>query len=419
MKVSIFKSFSNFFKKKSKKNYQRTVELNQLLDFLGLKDTKEDALSEATYFTCLKILSETMGKLPFKIMKETEEGGVTKFLGPMYRVIRYKPNPYMTATTFWSVVEFNRNHYGNAYVYIKDADTDTPTLWILPPGSVQIWYDNAKKLSDVSTLWYIYSCPEDGNIYKLTSEQVLHFKTSVSFDGGVTGIPVAAILESTVNGTAKAQNLLNRMYETGFVAKAVLQYTGDLNDDNVKRLVRGTEQYAMGAVSDAKSMIPIPLGYTLTPLNTKFTDAQFLELKRYSALQIAAAFGIKPNQINDYEKASYAAAEQQNLAFYVDTMLYIIKQYEEEVTYKLLTDKQISEGIYTKFNVSVMLRADLKTQLESLTKAVAGSIYTPDEARAFLDMHAMGCDELLCNGTMIPVKEAGKQYERNGEIPHE
>ena len=87
MKVSIFKSFSNFFKKKSKKNYQRTVELNQLLDFLGLKDTKEDALSEATYFTCLKILSETMGKLPFKVMKETEEGGVTKFLGPMYRVI--------------------------------------------------------------------------------------------------------------------------------------------------------------------------------------------------------------------------------------------------------------------------------------------------------------------------------------------
>lgn len=377
---------------------------------MGIDDTGEDSLSEATYFTCLKILSETMGKLPFKLMQETEAGGVTKVDSPLYRLIRYKPNPYMTATTFWSIVEFDRNHYGNAYCYIKDADTDFPTLWILPPDCIQVWYDDTKRLSDVNTLWYIYSCPEDGNIYKLTSEQVLHFKTSVSFDGGVTGVPVVAILERTVNGAEKAQNLLNKMYETGFIAKAVLQYTGDLNDENVKRLVRGTERYATGAVQDAQSMIPIPLGYTLTPLNTKFTDAQFLELKRYSALQIAAAFGIKPNQINDYEKASYAAAEQQNLAFYVDTMLYIIKQYEEEVTYKLLTDKQIMQGMYAKFNVSVMLRADLKTQLESLTKAVAGSIYTPDEARAFLDMHAMGCDELLCNGTMIPVKDAGKQY---------
>ena len=37
-------------------------------------------------------------------------------------------------------------------------------------------------------------------------------------------------------------------------------------------------------------------------------DAQFDEVRKHTALQIAAAFGIKPHQINDMEKSSYASA---------------------------------------------------------------------------------------------------------------
>lgn len=75
----------------------------------------------------------------------------------------------------------------------------------------------------------------------------------------------------------------------------------------------------------------------LTPLDIKLTDSQFFELKKYTALQIAAAFGVKPNQINDYSKSSYANSELQQLSFYVDTELFVIKQYEEEINYKMET----------------------------------------------------------------------------------
>ena len=40
--------------------------------------------------------------------------------------------------------------------------------------------------------------------------------------------------------------------------------------------------------------------YKRQPLDIKLSDSQFFELKKYTALQIAAAFGVKPNQINDY-----------------------------------------------------------------------------------------------------------------------
>uniref|UniRef100_UPI00359FB51C phage portal protein n=1 Tax=Jeotgalibaca porci TaxID=1868793 RepID=UPI00359FB51C len=205
-----------------------------------------------------------------------------------------------------------------------------------------------------------------------------------------------------------------KMYDNGFTAKAVLQYTGSLSDDNVKKFVKGIESYSKGDLSDEgiENIIPIPLGSTLQPLNVKLGDNQFIEVKQYSAIQIASAFGIKPNQIGDYTKSSYASAEAQQLSFYVETLLYILKHYEEEISYKLLSDNERNEdGLRFKFNVSVILRADLKTQIEMLSKAVNSFIYTPNEARNMLDFEDKdGGDQLLGNGASIPIQFAGSQY---------
>lgn len=391
---------------KQDKNYA----MQQLIDFLGLQGTKEDALSEATYFACLKVLSESVGKLPLKLLKHDKNGGVVTARGhPLYFALHDRPNPYMTSTTFWSTMEQNRNHYGDAYAWIKGAGTKT-SLWILPSNEVEIWYDDQKILSDVPDIFYIYS--HGGKLYKFSSEQIIHLKTSSSFDG-IKGIPVKEQLKTTVTGNIKAQKMLNQMYKSGFTAKAVVQYTADLSEENRKKFKEKIEDFAGSDLDDkeVKSIIPIPFGTNLTPLNIKLADNQFIEVKKYSALQIASAFGIKPNQIGDYEKSSYASSEAQQLSFYVDTMLYILKQYEEELNYKLLSREEIDNGYYFKFNVAVILRADLKTQIETLSQAVANFIYTPNEARALLDKPSLpGGDKLLGNGASIPVELAGSQY---------
>lgn len=388
----------------------KEIELNQLLNFLGIDDKNEKALSEATYFACLKVLSESVGKMPLKLLKHEENNGViTARRHNLYNILYSRPNPFMTSTSFWSTVEQNRNHYGNAYVYIKGAGKKT-SLWILPSNSVEVWYDNNKVLSDVEDIHYIYSI--GGKLYDFKSEEILHFKTSNTFDG-IKGISVREQLKMTIEGNIKSQKLLNKMYKNGFTAKAVVQYTSELSDENLKKFKTKIEKFAGTDLDDneTKMIIPLPIGTSLTPLNIKLTDNQFIEVKKYSALQIASAFGIKPTQIGDYEKASYANSEAQQLSFYVDTMLYILKQYEEEINYKLLSEDEISDGYYFKFNVAVILRADMKSQVETLCQAISNFLYTPNEARALLDMEAKeGGDQLLGNGNAIPVHLAGTQY---------
>ena len=412
--MNILKRLQAAFKMILHKGSRETVELNNLYKFLGIDpETDDSVLAEATYFSCLKILSEAIGKMPLKLLRYNEKNGVvTMRKHYLYNVLHDRPNPYMTATSFWSTVEYNRNHWGNAYVWIQGAGKDLK-LWILPSESVEVWYDDAKALADQPDIYYLYS--SGSKLYKFGSEEILHFKSSNSLDG-IVGISVQDQLKTTIGGSIKSQKMLNKMYESGFTAKAVLNYTGSLSDTNVQTLVQNIESYARGELKDegVENVIPVPLGFSLTPLNVKLADNQFIEVKQYTSGQIAAAFGIKPYQYNDLTKSSYASAEAQQLSFYVDTLLYIIKQYEEELSYKLLSPEEINHGYHFKFNVAVILRADLATQISTLSTGVSNFIYTPNEARAMLDLEAKeGGDRLLGNGASIPVELTGSQYARD------
>jgi HK97 family phage portal protein len=389
-----------------------TVDLNSptLLQWLGIDpDTPKDKLSEATYFACMKILAESMGKLPLKMYQNTEQGIVKSDKTDMYNILKLRPNPYMTSAIFWSTVEMNRNHYGNAYVWNRFSGPQLKDMWIMPSKDVSIMVDDAGIMGTKDKIWYKYQDEHTGKLYVLNSDEVMHFKTSTTFDG-ITGAPVREILKSTVEGALESQKFMNNLYKTGLTGKAVLEYTGDLDQAAKQRLVKGFEEFANGS-KNAGKIIPVPLGMKLVPLNIKLTDSQFFELKKYSALQIAAAFGIKPNQINDYEKSSYASAEAQNLAFYTDTLLFILKQYEEEISYKILSDRLIEQGYYFKFNVSVILRADMKTQMETLATGVNNGIYKVDEARDYLDLPMVeGGQVNIVNGNYIPLTAVGQQY---------
>jgi hypothetical protein len=96
--------------------------------------------------------------------------------------------------------------------------------------------------------------------------------------------------------------------------------------------------------------------------------------------------------------------------------LFILKQYEEEIDYKILSPEELDEGYFYKFNEKVILRTDSKTQMETLSKAVDSGIYKRNEAREILNLPiAEGGDILTVNGNAIPVTMAGSQYVKGGE----
>jgi HK97 family phage portal protein len=398
------------------------AETEQLLEWLGIDRNDPKAISETTYFTCLKVLSETMGKLPLKYYQSQPGGGRTRAdPGQGAALLMDRPNPYMTPAVFWSVIETACQHWGNAYVWIDrvflpkrwGGDVVINGFWPMRSECVTIYIDDAGIFGDEGRLYYKYTDPQSGREYIFKNNEIMHFKNWLTWDG-IVGKSVRDILRETVEGASYSQDFLNNLNKSGLTSAAVLQYTENIDEKRRKKLQERYNEYLTGA-RNAGKVVAIPSGLQLTPLNYKLTDAQFLELKKYSALQIAAAFGVKPNQINNYEKSSYANSEMQQLAFLVDTMLYRVSQYEQEINYKVLDQKERLNGCFFKFNEKVILRTNTKEQMEAITAAVQNGIYTPNEGRSLLDLpSADGGDELIVNGNCIPLTRVGDAYPDRG-----
>ncbi|MCS4471107.1 phage portal protein [Clostridium botulinum] len=412
--MNIFNKIRNAFSSKNETEaILNDIDLKTINEIFKREGTSEN-LSEITYFTCIKMLSESLGKLSLKFYQETDNGVIKINNNKVYSLLNSRPNPYMTPSIFWATVEFNRNHYGNACVWCRWFKDKLLDLWILNPKDVKVLADNEGILGTTNAIYYLYTDNKTGKTYTFNEKDILHFKTGVSKDG-ITGLAVQDILQSSMNGNKASQSFMNKLYESGLTAKAVLEYTGDLNKEAKERLVAGFEAFANGENNTGK-IVPVPLGMKLTPLDIKLTDSQFFELKKYSSLQIAAAFGIKPNHLNNYEKSSYANSEMQNLSFYTDTLLFILNQYEQEITFKLLSEEERLKGFYFKFNVNSILRADMKTQMESLATGVNNGIYSIDEARAYLDMPKIdGGSTPIVNGNYIPLTRVGEAYSKGGD----
>lgn len=412
-----FNRFKSFFNRASV-----SLQDERMLDFLGINSYNKRTISETTYFTCLRLLSETMGKMPLKYYRTTAQGKIRADPDRTTYALTVRPNSIMTPTTFWSTVEANRQHYGNAYVWIRrrifrekyGGEYGVDSMWILPSNNVRVVMDNSGVFADKGNLYYEYVDKYSGQSYVFPQEDIMHFKTSSTFDG-IMGKPVRETLKDTIDGAKAGENFIKNINENGMTSATTLEYSEDLDSARIEKLRSKYNYYLKNARSN-NGVIPLPPGLKLVPVNMKLTDAQFYELQKYSALQIAAAFGIKPNQLNNYEKSSYANSETQQLAFLVETMAYHLKAYEEEINYKILTEQQLKDGYWYRFNEKAILRTDAKTQSEILTGYIQNGIYTPNEARDLLQLpFAEGGNQLIVNGNFIPLTDVGKQYGIGGD----
>lgn len=387
-----------------------SLTLSEINSFFGANATDFGSdLSEITYFTCLKVLSESVGKLSIQL-NDSNNNKVSDH--EAFKMLKNRPNQYMSPFTFKTLMEYQRNHYGNAYAYInRNFNGSLEGIYPLDARQVRIWVNDVSDFTDIKFI-YRYYHSRSGKEYLINPSDIIHLKAGISQDG-LSGMCVRETLARNMEGNKASQNFLNNLYQKGLTANAVVKYVGDLDKKKKQMLLKELAEFG---ASTSDKIIPLPLGFDLQPLDLKLTDSQYYELKKFSSLQIAAAFGIKPNYLNNYDKSSYSNSEMQNLSFYVDTLLSNLTCWEEELNYKLLTEKEIAKGLSFKFNIATILRGDLKTQSEALSTYVGGSIYTVNEARKKAGLPpAKNGDVILVNGSFVRIEEIGKAYEKGGE----
>lgn len=361
---------------------------------------------EATLLTCLRILSENVGKLPIKVHKGREAADDH----PLNKVLRLRPNKLMTPSTLWKTIEYQRNWYGYSVVFIaRNKEDKIMSLIPLKMDDVTMYVDDVGLLENMEhPVFFEYK--QGGHEYHFNFSDVLYF-VGMTADG-ISPMPIREHLITLVENAEEATKYTNHYLKNGLHSRGVVKYIGDLDVESQRKLQARMTDVA-GGIEKAGQLLPLPIGFDYQSISTSMEDAQFVELQALSERKIASAVGIKMHQLNALEKSTNSNNEQQQQEFYTDTLQSTLTSYEQEMTYKLLTDEEIDEGFFIRFNIDAILRSQSKERAEYLTTLVNGSIMMASEAREIIDLPFMeGSDRLIVNGSYLDLKDVGKHYSK-------
>ncbi len=389
--------------------------IEQLEHFFGtdIELISNSKLTSTTYYSCMQIRCNAIAKLPLKLMKKTEKGSEKAIDHSLYKLLKNRPNPFTNAHDFLWATEFQRLEYGNAF-WVMDTDVrgNVTALYLLDSSRVTIMVDNTGILNNKNSVYYIYTDEKQGELI-YTSDNIVHFKNFSM--NGLKGTSIKKYLSDIVENEQYANKVLKGKYKNGLQDPIIVQYAGDLND--AKQIKIQKKFSSLGGAKNSGKVVPIPTDFKVDQLETKLVNSQFFQLQGLTTRHIANAFGVKGFQLNDMEKSTYNNIEQQNKAFYSDTLQNVLTTYEQEMEYKLLPDVYQDKEYYFEFNVDSILRSDLSSRTNSYVSGITNGYMTIAEVRNKENLPFIeGTDQLIIgNGASIPLKDLGKQYGKGGD----
>ncbi|WP_297520492.1 phage portal protein [uncultured Clostridium sp.] len=364
-----------------------------------------DAIRETTYFTCMKIVTEAIAKVPCYLLQGLNDGDTRASNHYIYEKICLRPNEYMSAIDFWKAMELNRQHKGRGCAYIE-RDSKGKVLNFWPVEFKRLIIDDKGLLnSDLKNKILVeFKVPGSNKTETCLYKDILDLK-NFSIDG-INSNANKEMIRDTVNTNIKSQKYLNALFDNGLTSKMVVQLTSDIKEEKELKKIQAKFDRLYSSTGRA---FTIPAGYNVQALNLSLSDAQFEQIRRMSISQIAASFGIKMFQLNDLKDTNNNSLEQQQLSFLIDTLLILFESIEQELDWKVLTPVERINGYKFRFNTNVMLRTNAESQANILSKYVAGGIYTPNEARLMLQKQKLaGADDLIVNAGVLKIKDIGK-----------
>ncbi|MGM8213562.1 phage portal protein [Virgibacillus sp. W0430] len=346
----------------------------------GEKVTVNSALGVPTVYRCVNIKANAVAMLPLQVFKRTNKGREREKKHVVSKLLEDRPNPYQGPFKFKHLMETHRNTWGNAYVNIDwGADGRPKSLWLLNPSVTEPIID-----VDTNMLWYVTTLP-NGKQVKIAYHDIIHL-TALTTDG-IKGKPPIQVAREAIGSSQAAQKFKGKFYKHGAVNSGYLKIPGMLNSD-AKNVIRDEWEKANTGINNAQRVAILDAGLEFQNISMPLKDAQFIESMRFDKAEIATMFDVPLHMVNELERATHSNIEHENLSFIRNTLSPILKQYEEEKSFGLFTERELQK-YYLKFNLESLLRADKKTQAEFYKTMTDIGAYNLNEVRELEDRNAI------------------------------
>ena len=339
------------------------------------------SLALSAVYRCVEVITNGVASLPVKLYRTDEKGFKYEMHNNLSFILSKKPTGKINAFTFYKLIVKDILLQGNAYALIlRNGKGEIIGLQYIQAGLVSP-IDKGDRIEYQVT----------GIKGFVRQEDILHFMNFT--DNGVYGISVLTHARRTLGIADYGENASENFYKSGGCTTGFLKFDGPSSGKQREEIFSAWNQ-ATGGVRNQPNGIPVlPANVNYTQLSVNPADAQLLESREFSVVEICRFFGVSPTKCFDLTHASYNNSEMAELAFLNDTLRPLLTKIEMEMETKLFKPE---EGYDIKFDVSELLRTDKKSQAEYFTKLFNLGVLSPNDIRKELDMDEIEGGDIHC-----------------------
>lgn len=357
----------DFIFKKNKKQYSVTdSNYNSPFTYYNLSD--QTLASNETIFAAVSLLSNAIASAPVSLNKNYKK------LNPanhnVASMCQFGFNTYMTTFEFIRAMETERCINGAAYA-IKEYDRigQVIALWPLCSEYIKPFYNEQQEL--------YYHIQKEGVSEDVYSGNILHVDF-ISSDG-LKGISPISVLADSLLYSKKIEQLSLKQLENGIRPSIAIKINGEWNNEMMEKYTVMLNKFKNSGI-----LFLDPTKQIQELKQNSIIDPKLFEAEQITIKKVASVFNIPVCKL--WGDVNSTNSEESDIAYMKDTILPIVRLYEQALNKSLLTESERLEGYEIKLNMNGFARAGMTARGDFYFKMIRSGIMSPNDIRKLEDL---------------------------------
>ncbi|MFE6868313.1 phage portal protein [Kitasatospora sp. NPDC057692] len=337
--------------------------------------------------TVVGFLARNVAQLGLHFFRRVSDTDRVRLTDHPAAVLMADPLPGLTTYRLVERIVSDLAIYDEFYAIKLDVEGQGRRLLPVPPTLIRPYGGN----------WAAPTGYEAASGQRFSTDQVVHIHGYTPDDLTSGSSPIEALrsilLEESESSTQRAQ-----MWRGGARMTGVLSRPADAPEwspEEKRRFRVMWSTFARGGGAEGGTPI-LEDGMVYTPIAYSPQQAQYIESRKLSREEVAAAYYIPPPLIGILDHATYSNIKEQHAHLYQDTLGSWLAMLEQEFRAQIIADTPDSDDVYCEFNIAAKMAGDFESQAAAASTATGGPWMTRNEQRARMNLPWIeGGDELI------------------------
>lgn len=324
-----------------------------------------------TIFSAVGMLSNAIASAPVGIYIDGKKLKPSEnYLAKMFK---FGPNRRSTMFDFIKTMEVNRCTKGAGYAIKEIGYAGATTgLWLLNS-------DYVTPILEKDTNELYYEVRDETGINYIHNSYIIQVTYMTS--DGYTPINPLDVLKNTIDYDKEVKEFSINQMKKGLKANLVVKLQSKLSQDDIDEYDEMMQRMMKNGV------VYVDSGKEFQELkNTSYIDPNVAAVEQITVERVERVYNMPGKLTKGSSNNKSTTTDTEDLLYLKDTILPVIRMYEQEFSKKLLNTKQILDDYEIKFSMNGYARATMEKRGNFYQQMIRGGIMTINEVRSLEDL---------------------------------